>query len=128
MMTETELKAKVAKIMKSLKCSYEEAIQIIADDKEVDKMTSIKEVESDLTAEQKAVAKKSRQTGTKAKTESKPREKKADLAKAKLIKEVAKVLTELNAEVEITNAEREINFQYGDRKFKILLTATREKK
>lgn len=128
MMTETEFKAKVAKIMKLLKCSYEEAVQIIADDKEVDKMTSIKEVESDLTAEQKKVAKKSRQTGTKAKTESAPRERKADLAKAKLIKEVAKVLTELNADVEITNAEREINFQYGDRKFKILLTATREKK
>lgn len=128
MMTETEFKAKVAKLQKSLKCSYEEAVQIIADDEEVDKMTSTKQLESDLTAEQKKVAKKSRQTGTKAKTESKPRERKADLAKAKLIKEVARTLTELNAEVEITNTEREINFQYGDRKFKILLTATREKK
>ena len=53
----------IEKMMKSLGCSREEAIEVIREDEAIDKM-SMKEVSSDLTAEQKKVVKEVSKTGT----------------------------------------------------------------
>ena len=47
------MKEKIAKLMKTLDLTEEEAIALIQDDLEVDRMTSTKQINSDLTEEQK---------------------------------------------------------------------------
>ena len=66
-------------LMEKLGCSYQEALEIIADDSEVDKM-SVKEAQSDLTSEQKKAVKKATITGSKKKVPVK-RERKIDRRK-----------------------------------------------
>ena len=51
----------IAKHMKTLGISREEALQLIADDEAVDRMTSTKQIDSDLTEEQRKSAKGARQ-------------------------------------------------------------------
>ena len=119
---------KVEEIMSLLECTEEQAKQIIESDKQVDKM-SVRECESDLTQEQKASAKKARQ-GDRKPTVYKfdKRERKADLDKALLINEIADaiggVISQEN-DLTITNAERQIDFVYNGRKFRVVLSAPR---
>ena len=119
----------VAKIMELLDCTEEQAKQVIEDDKAVDKM-SVRECESDLTEEQKAVVKKCRQGERKAPTvyQFSTRERKADNTKRGLIELLAEVI---NAEescesLEITNKERQLDFVWGGRKLRIVLSAPRK--
>ena len=119
----------VAKIMELLDCTEEQAKQVIVDDKAVDKM-SVRECESDLTEEQKAVAKKCRQGERKTPTvyQFSTRERKADNTKRGLIELLAEVI---NAEescesLEITNKERQLDFVWGGRKLRIVLSAPRK--
>jgi hypothetical protein len=107
--------------MQILKISEEEARQMLEDDKAIDKGEKLFE----LSEEQKKNAKKARQadrsptvyTFTK-------RERKADEDKRFLIKELTKAVSEWNPEV--TNQEREIEFIFNNRKFKITLSAPRK--
>ena len=66
-------------LMEKLGCSYQEALEIIAADLEIDKM-SVKEAQSDLTSEQKKAVKKATITGSKKKVPVK-RERKIDRRK-----------------------------------------------
>ena len=118
----------VTKIMELLQCTEEQAMDIIAKDKEIDKM-SVRECESDLTQEQKASAKKARQ-GDRKPTVYKfdTRERKADLDKALLINELADAIGGVisqESDLTITNAERQIDFVYNGRKFRVVLSAPR---
>ena len=118
----------IEKIMELLGCSQEQAKQIIKSDKAVDKM-SVRECESDLTQEQKASAKKARQ-GDRKPTVYKfdTRERKADLDKALLINELADAIggvVSQESDLTITNAERQIDFVYNGRKFRVVLSAPR---
>ena len=118
----------VQKIMELLQCTEEQAKQIIESDKQVDKMT-VRECESDLTQEQKASAKKARQ-GDRKPTVYKfdARAKKADLDKAHLIHLLADCLgmvTKSEEDLVVTNAERQIDFVYNGRKFRVVLSAPR---
>lgn len=61
-MRETERIEKAKKIEKALECTYDEAYQVVLDDEAVDKMTSVKEIEDDLTEEQKKINKQMRST------------------------------------------------------------------
>lgn len=121
----------IAKIMELLECTEEQAKQVIADDKAIDKGEKLFE----LTAEQKAVAKKYKNTpnhkttGTYSLTK---RERKADNDKQELINLLYNALIENDnpkftelPKVEITNKERQIDFEYGGRKFRIVLSAPR---
>ena len=118
---------KVQELMQLLDCDEQTARQVIADDEKVDKM-SVKECESDLTQEQKATAKKYRQ-GDRRPTVYKfnTRERKADNQKGGLIELFAEVLKEQPAcnSLEITNKERQIDFEWGGRKMRIVLSAPR---
>ena len=118
---------KVQELMELLQCTEEQALDIIQKDKEIDKMT-VRECESDLTAEQKASAKKARQ-GDRKPTVYKfdKRERKTDAEKSGLIELFTAVLKEQPAcnSVTVTNAERQIDFEWSGRKLRIVLSAPR---
>lgn len=118
----------IQELMKLLQCTEEQAKQIIDSDKQIDKMT-VRECESDLTQEQKASAKKARQ-GDRKPTVYKfdTRAKKSDLDKAHLIHLLADCLgmvTKSEEDLVVTNAERQIDFVYNGRKFRVVLSAPR---
>jgi hypothetical protein len=122
----------IEEIMKKLNCTEEEAIQLLEDDKKIDKGEKLFE----LTADQKVVEKKMKNTGSKAPTAYKfqKRERKADNDKRFLIDAIYWLLTtdieqagdNVNAQdVKIVNQEREILFTYNEKKYKIVLSAPR---
>lgn len=113
--------------IKNLGLTYEQAVNLLADDKQVDRMTSAKQWNDDLTEEQKKVIKQSKNVskGSTGK-QSSPRERKIDDDKKLLIAEIANFLRGLNAEVEIENDQKIIRLVFNDRKFKLDLSATRK--
>lgn len=115
----------IQELMELLQCTEEQAKQVIESDKQVDKMT-VRECESDLTAEQKASAKKARQGDRKPTVYNfNPRERKADLDKREIIEVIDSALCDLVDNVVVTNAERQIDFEFNGRKFRVVLSAPR---
>ena len=117
--------------MKVLDIPEAEAIQLVMDDKAVDKGEKLFE----LSAEQKKVAKKYAGTGTKKRTVYKfdtAKKKKENPVKQKIIAEIARFLnenSEIRAEnVQITNAERQIFFQIGSNDYELTLVQKRKAK
>lgn len=119
----------IGNLMTLLGCTEEQAKSIIEYDEKVDKMT-VKECESDLTDEQKAVAKKYRQGERKAPTvyNFDTRKRKADDTKRGLIELLAETIKEQECcdKLDVTNAERQIDFEWGGRKLRIVLSAPRK--
>ena len=115
----------IAKMMSLLGCSEEEALQVIEDDKRIDKGEDL----FPLTAEQKAVEKKMKNTDTKKPTvyNFNTRERKADNDKRALINLLAETVENVadGGTVDVTNPERELEFLFSGRKFKITLSCPR---
>lgn len=117
--------------MKVLDIPEAEAIQLVMDDKAVDKGEKLFE----LSAEQKKVAKKYAGTGTKKRTVYKfdtAKKKKENPVKQKIIAEIERFLNE-NSEicaenVQITNTERQIFFQIGSNDYELTLVQKRKAK
>lgn len=117
--------------MKVLDIPEAEAIQLVMDDKAVDKGEKLFE----LSAEQKKVAKKYAGTGTKKRTVYKfdtAKKKKENPVKQKIITEIERFLNE-NSEicaenVQIVNAERQIFFQIGENDYELTLVQKRKAK
>lgn len=117
--------------MKVLDIPEAEAIQLVMDDKAVDKGEKLFE----LSAEQKKVAKKYAGTGTKKRTVYKfdtAKKKKENPVKQKIITEIERFLNE-NSEicaemVQITNAERQIAFKIGENDYELTLVQKRKAK
>ena len=119
------MEKKIESLMKNLGCDYETAKQVMLDDERIDKGEKLFE----QTAEQKAVSKKYRQ-GNRKPTVYKldKRERKADLDKAHLIHLLADwlgMITKSETDLVVTNAERQIDFVYNGRKFRVVLSAPR---
>ena len=92
---------------------------------QVDKMT-VAQCESDLSKDQKAVAKQYRQGDRKPTVYNfSTRERKADNDKGELIAMLVESLTPKVDNLVIENKERELTFSFNDRKFKIVLSAPR---
>lgn len=110
-------------IAKFLDISIEEAKQIIADDNAIDKGEKLFE----QTEEQKKNTKKATAIGTKKTVYNfKQRQRKEDNEKRELINAIYELLgTYPTNNLTMSNPEREINFTYKDRKFKIVLSAPR---
>lgn len=105
--------AKIEKMMKSLGLTRDEAISLMREDEEIDKMTS-KEVTSDLSAEQKKAIKNATKTTSKPREKAK-RERKVDETKKRLINDYRVLLEGLGAEVEPLKTEAEMHFTFeGD--------------
>ena len=116
--------AQMVRIMEGLKCSAEEAREIIKADKEIDRGAN----PFPLTAEQEKASKDARQadrkpTVYKLDNTNGKRSKKADDVKAEIMRKLLDCFDEYNPQV--INAEREFTFTYADRKFKIVLSAPR---
>lgn len=123
--------ALVEKHMKALDIPKEEAIQLVIDDKAVDKGEKLFE----LSDEQKKVAKKYAATGTKKRTVYKfdsAKSRKENPVKQTIIAGIAKFLLEnadISAElVEITNKERQIAFKIGENDYELTLVQKRKAK
>ena len=117
--------------MKVLDIPEAEAIQLVMDDKAVDKGEKLFE----LSAEQKKVAKKYAGTGTKKRTVYKfdtAKKKKENPVKQKIIAEIERFLnenSEIRAEnIQIINAERQIFFQIGSNDYELTLVQKRKAK
>lgn len=133
-MTETQIK----KMMDTLKISREEAIDLIREDEEIDKMT-MGEVDNDLTAEQKKAKKDAtKTTGDKRKrnyTFTK-RERKPDEVKREIIETIAQNLDRAccgedlshPTNIQIVKPEKEITFSLFGDEYSVTLTKHRKPK
>lgn len=118
---------RIASMMKSLSCTREEAIAVIAEDEAIDKMT-MKEINADLTPEQRKAMKDATKTGTKKRTAVK-RERKPDEEKADIIAQIAEFLKTIDGyDVDIIKGEREISLIVGANDYSITLTKHRPPK
>lgn len=117
----------IERIMRGLKCSREEAEQILADDKAIDRG---ERMSFDLDKEKEKEAKKYARTGTRQTNGVKvERKRKENPTKAQIIAEIAKYLTENGYDsVEITNKERQIALKVGENAFELTLVQKRQPK
>ena len=114
-------------MMKLLDITYDEAVELIEEDKRIDRMT-VKEAESDLSTEQKKAIKKVK-GGAKAVNaygKTVVRERKADTTKRELIENLRQCLEKIAENIEVTNAERQLDFTVNNRKFRVVLSAPRK--
>jgi hypothetical protein len=117
----------IERIMNGLRCSREEAEQILADDKAIDRG---ERMSFDLDKETEKQAKKWANTGTRQTTSEKTeRKRKENPTKASIIAEIARFLTENGYDsVEITNKERQIALKVGENAFELTLVQKRQPK
>jgi hypothetical protein len=127
------MEERIKQLMKSLDLTREEAIELIQEDEQVDRMTT-KQAESDLTPDQKKAIKKAR-LGAKAVNaygKTVVRERKENKLKQSLIAEIFKFLTENSAHsiknCEILNKDRQISFETGGETFELTLVQKRKPK
>ena len=120
-------KDRVAELMAQLKCTREEALEIIECDKAIDRG---ERVYFDLDPEAEKQAKKYANTGTRQTNGQKTeRKRKENPTKATIIAEVSEFLTEKGYEmVEITNKERQIAFKVGENAYELTLVQKRKPK
>lgn len=114
--------------LKNLGLTDEEIIKVIEDDEKIDKGEKLFE----LTEEQKQAEKKYKNTHTRtvktAYGQTQTKERKIDADKRMLIDALVEKLENYadSGTVDITNAEREIELVFHNRKFKIVLSAPRK--
>ena len=117
------MSSSVERVMSALKCDEQTALSILADDARIDKGEKLFE----LTQEQEKASKKYRQVG-RAPTiyNFTKRERKADQDKRDLIEMITATLTlATQNEVDVTNIEKQIDFEFRGRKFRVVLSAPR---
>ena len=110
----------IAKHMATLNISREEAIQLIEDDKEIDRGAKMFELDPEL----EAGAKKARQAERK-KGDSKPKERKEDEDKTALMQILMDAVKPTAESLEKTK-NGEFEFTFNGRKFKVVLSAPRK--
>ena len=117
----------VEKYMRLLKCTKEEAEEMVACDKAIDRG---ERVYFDLDPQAEKQAKKYVNTGTrKTSGEKTERKRKENPTKATIISEIAQFLTENGYEmVNITNKERQIAFKVGENDYEFTLVQKRKPK
>lgn len=120
-MTKVE-KEKQIQALKNLGLTDEEVAEVLADDEKIDKGAKLFELPKEL----EKGAKKARNAGNcKGYTKSTNREKKVDTDKQKLIADLLSGIPYAET-VNIINAEREVEFIYNGKKYKIVLSCPRK--
>jgi hypothetical protein len=125
------MEEKILKLMKSLDITREEALELMEEDKEVDKMTKMSDIDNDISEEQKKAKKKysNVKKGVNAYGKTTTRELKPDENKRLIISTIAKTLEENGFEnVEVTNIQKYITFKIGSEVFEIDLKRKRQSK
>lgn len=116
------MEEKIQKLMKSLNISREEAIELMEEDKRIDRGEKLYELDPEL----EKGAKKARQADRKANSTTTKREKKPKPEKAELCSAMMEGLEGLGiTEFSITNAEREFIFHHNGTKYKVTLACPR---
>lgn len=116
----------IENLMHKLGCSYEEALELIAEDEKIDKMT-VSEATADLTKEQKQAVKAATITHTRERKPAK-RERKIDTIKQKFISGIRIYLEGCGAEVEPPANETDLHFTFENAHYSIKLTKHRPPK
>lgn len=118
------MEERIAQIMKSLDLTREEALELLADD---DKIEHNQKMPFDLTKEQEKNVRKMKNVARTVDAYGKQRTRtvKEDAEKLLLIKLIADTLGGQTENLTVTNPQREINFEFQNRKFKIVLSAPR---
>ena len=116
----------IEQLMQKLGCSREEAVALMRDDEEVDKMP-MSEVNSDLSEEQKKAVKKATITGSKKRT-AVNRERKIDLEKLALIQIIENALRTVADFVQDRKNETDLHFAYKGNEYSVKLTKHRPPK
>lgn len=116
--------------IKKLGVSDEEALEILAYDKQVEQTKDSERLEYDLTKEQEAIAKKFKRTNSNVSTGKRNRAPKEDPTKEGVISAIADYLqgdipVKDISGVEITNKTREILFKIADDYYSIVLSYKR---
>lgn len=116
----------VEELAQRLNISVDEARQVQEDDKRIDRSEKLFELPPEL----EAGAKKARQTGTRKVTEVK-RERKPDEDKRELIQYLESSLEDAYPDLDlgnitITNPEREMEFTYNGKKYRLTLACPRK--
>ena len=112
--------------LRKLGIPFDECIETILDDRRINKGENLFE----LTTDQKKASKKARATGTR-KASQAERPRKADEDKRELITMIFDLFRETCiddepiTEISVTNPERQIDFNFHNRKFRIVLSAPR---
>ena len=115
-------KDRIDLLMENLGITESEAIEVLEADQQIDKGEKLFE----LTAEQSKTSKQARIVPrTPTAYNFTKRERKADNTKRELIDLLVESLTPRVDNLNVVNAERELTFNYNDRKFKIVLSAPR---
>ena len=125
-------KEQIARIMSGLKCSYEEALEVLLCDKAIDKG---EHMDFDLTKEQEKEVRKmiKHESMSGAKFEKRPpqpKEKKVNEPKKAFIESLVEWLNECDTygNIEITNAERQVKFTIGEDTYELTLVQKRKPK
>lgn len=114
--------AQIQKLMKSLDLTREEAIQLMMDDKEIDRGAKMFELDPEL----EKGAKKARQAERKANSTPTKRERKPKPEKQEICSAMMDGLRELGIEdFTISNPEREFIFIHNGTKYKVTLACPR---
>lgn len=125
-----DMEGMIQKNMKILGISRQEAVEMIAEDARIDRMTSAKEIDGDLTEEQRKTAKTAKQAGhskaTVYKFDTSKRKRKENLGKRSLVETLRAALEAAGCtDIDVTNVEREIVFHAEGVKYKVTLSAPR---
>ena len=114
--------AQIQKLMKSLSLTREEAIQLMMDDKEIDRGAKM----FDLDPELEKGAKKARQADRKANSTPTKRERKPKPEKQEICSSMMSGLREMGVEdFTVSNPEREFIFIHNGTKYKVTLACPR---
>ena len=121
------MEKRIKELMCTLRISREEAVQLIEDDKRIDKGEKLFE----LSAEQEKNAKKARSTGTKKPTvynfDTAKKKRKECPDKQHLVNLLAEALGTECQKIEVTNKERELTFEFNGTGYRLTLAVPRVK-
>ena len=121
------MNAEVQKIMKVLGLTEQEATEMLEADRKIDKGEKLFE----LTPEQEKASKKARSTGTKKPTvynfDTAKKKRKECPDKQHLVNLLAEALGTECQNIEVTNKERELTFQFNDTGYRLTLAVPRVK-
>ena len=116
------MEERIQKLMKSLNISREEAIELMEEDKRIDRGEKLYELDPEL----EKGAKKARQADRKKSDTPTKRERKPKPEKAEICSAMMEGLTKLGvADFNITNPEREFVFVHNGTKYKVTLACPR---